>query len=162
MKLLVTVGTTAFNSLFETLDNCEIPEHVEIECQIANGSYVPKKYQHFRFTDNFEDKLISADAVISHAGAGNVFKLLELGKSSIIVANLERKDSHQIELARYVSENDFAIGIKHLDIITLNNSLRQLQTFKPAPYRKQAFRFAEQLNSKIIEQCQLQLNKSGS
>lgn len=162
MKLLVTVGTTAFNSLFETLDNCEIPEHVEIECQIANGSYVPKKYQHFRFTDNFEDKLISADAVISHAGAGNVFKLLELGKSSIIVANLERKDPHQIELARYVSENNFAIGIKHLNLVNLNDSIRQLQSFEPTPYRKQAFRFADELNSKIIEQCQLQLNKSRS
>ncbi|BDX07652.1 PssE/Cps14G family polysaccharide biosynthesis glycosyltransferase [Planctobacterium marinum] len=150
-KVLVTVGTTPFNSLFEALENCDIPEGLELECQIAEGTYVPRKFSYFRFSDDFAQKLMAADAVISHAGAGTVFSLLELAKPAIVVANLERKDNHQIELARYVAQSELALGVLQID--ALQTAINQLPSFTPASYHKELFFFQEQLNSNILNAC---------
>lgn len=150
-KVLVTVGTTPFNSLFETLEKCDIPDGLELECQIAAGTYVPQKFSYFRFSDDFEQKLKSADAVISHAGAGTVFNLLELGKPALVVANLERKDNHQIELARYVAQSKLALGVLQMD--ALQTAINQLPSFKPESYHKDLFFFQEQLNRNILNAC---------
>lgn len=146
-KIVVSVGTTPFNSLFQNLDHCRIPEGVEIECQIASGSYIPQNFSYFRFTEDFDRTLSSAHAVISHAGAGNVFKLLEMGKPAIVVANLERKDPHQLELARYVNENNLALGLTELS--ALQPSLNKILSFQPSPYQKTGFFLKEQLNASI-------------
>lgn len=154
MKVLVTVGTTSFDSLFAELDNCQIPKYMDIECQIANGIYIPKHFPWFRFSDDFKQKFSEADAIISHAGAGTVFDLLEQGKKSIVAANLERKDKHQEELANYVSTNQLALGITSLD--QLNAKLFQLLDFSPANYQKRAFFRGSELALRVLQKYQLQ------
>jgi beta-1,4-N-acetylglucosaminyltransferase len=111
MKILVTVGTTTFDSLIEYLDQEEIFFHLDIEFQIANGKYVPVNHGFFRFVDPDEiiRKYESADIVITHAGLGTVIQLLEMRKRLIVVPNLERVDKHQLDLGAFLLRNKYAL-----------------------------------------------------
>lgn len=149
MNILVTVGTTSFNSLFEALDSCDIPDSIHIECQIANGDYIPKQFPYFRFADDFFDKLHNADAIITHAGAGTVFHILETGKKSLVVANLERADKHQMELARFVELNDYALSVTSLQ--ELDAKIPRLLDYSPKPYQKTEFFRGAELRDKILQ-----------
>jgi len=58
-----------------------------------------------------------ANFVVTHAGAGTVYSLLEAKSVRLaVVANLERSDKHQSELARYIAENQFACVLSVDDI----------------------------------------------
>lgn len=146
-KVLVTVGTTSFDSLFKCLDKCAIPSDWKLECQIANGDYHPKSGTWFNFDSTFEHKLVDSDFVITHAGAGTVYRLLELGKTCIVVANLERKDQHQKELTQFVREHNYALGIESLG--DLQSAIDALARFTPATYKKTPFFFADKLQQHI-------------
>lgn len=146
-KVLVTVGTTSFDSLFECLDRCVIPSNWVLECQIAKGEYRPKRGTWFSFDSTFDKKLLDADIVITHAGAGTVYQLLELGKNCIVVANLERKDQHQKELTQFVRDNKYALGVALL--ADLQAAIDALADFKPAIYTKTPFFFADKLQQHI-------------
>jgi beta-1,4-N-acetylglucosaminyltransferase len=111
MKYLVTVGTTPFDNLIAVVD--EIAAHYqehEFFCQIGPGHFKPKNA---RYTDFIPDLLlIHKDAlVISHLGAGTVYKLLEQGREFIGVPNLSRADRHQIELYRYLRRKNLALTV---------------------------------------------------
>lgn len=139
MKILVTVGTTSFDSMIELVDNSILKINVECEVifQIAGGSYVPKSGECFKFLDKINDYYIEFDLVITHAGAGTVFKLLELNKLLIIIPNLERVDKHQLDLAEYMYENKHAMVLWNPDELV---DLIQLSSqFKPVPLTKDKF-----------------------
>ncbi|AWL11248.1 N-acetylglucosaminyldiphosphodolichol N-acetylglucosaminyltransferase [Saliniradius amylolyticus] len=139
MRVLVTVGTTTFNGLFRHIDNIagQLPE-LEFVCQIANGDYEPRHCKWFRFSQNIENEYKQSDVVITHAGAGSVYQLLEMEKVLIVVPNLERKDQHQLDLARYVGGENYALVANNAsEILT---GLRKIkQGYKPTPYQKESF-----------------------
>jgi beta-1,4-N-acetylglucosaminyltransferase len=110
MNILVTVGTTKFNSLIEYIDSEINNPDLNIEFQIADGEYIPKNHSYFKFLDNdaINEKYINADIIITHAGCGTIYKLLEMKKKFIIVPNLERSDKHQLDLAGYMTKNKYA------------------------------------------------------
>jgi beta-1,4-N-acetylglucosaminyltransferase len=111
MKILVTVGTTTFDSLVEYIDK-EKPFHqFDIEFQIANGKYTPVNHRYFRFVDPAEiiSKYESSDIIITHAGIGTVIQLLEMKKRLIAVPNLERVDKHQMDLSAFIARNRYAL-----------------------------------------------------
>lgn len=107
MNIFVTIGNTQYNQLIEALDKL-VPTDFNLTIQLADGHYLPKNHQYIRFTNDIEKYFSEADIVISHAGAGSVFRLLELGKKLIVVPNFERVDDHQLDLADFVHENNFA------------------------------------------------------
>jgi beta-1,4-N-acetylglucosaminyltransferase len=117
MKIFVTVGTTKFDSLIEYIDQNKEFDDLNIECQIANGKYIPKNHLYFKFCENSAiiRKYESADLIISHAGAGTIYKLLEMRKRIIIVPNLDRVDKHQLDLAQYMDKNKYALVSYKLD-----------------------------------------------
>lgn len=108
MKIFVTVGNTQYNSLIKAIDETLSPYDFNITIQLADGSFTPKNHQFFRFSDEIQYYFNDADVVITHAGAGTVFQLLEDKVKMVVIPNHERIDTHQLDLAQYVDNNKFA------------------------------------------------------
>lgn len=113
--IFVTVGTTTFESLIKAVDKAKLKGKVII--QKAGGKYQPQNYEFFDYTDNFDDYIKKADIVITHGGAGTLFKLLALGKKIIGIANEERKDLHQWDILKKLSQEKYLIWCQELDQI---------------------------------------------
>lgn len=107
MNIFVTVGTTPFDTLIEAIDTFNFKERLNITMQISTGKYVPKNYKFFDFTERINEYYEQANIVVTHAGAGSIYNLLEKGKKIIIVPNLDRIDKHQDEISNYVYKNNY-------------------------------------------------------
>ena len=90
MRILVTVGTTRFDSLIKYLDETFAGLDFEFTFQIADGKYEPVNFPFFTFSSDINTYYKESDLVICHAGAGTIYKLLESRKKVIIVPNTER------------------------------------------------------------------------
>lgn len=122
MKIFVTVGTTPFESLIKYID-INIKNH-EVIAQISDGKYMPQRMKSFNYTKNIEEYYKWADIVITHAGAGSVYKLLEMQKRIIVVPNLERLDNHQLELANFIESNNYGEVFYKLEDIKINKNVK--------------------------------------
>ena len=96
----------------------------------------------------FEDYYKHSDVIITHAGAGTIFKLLELNKKIIVIPNLERVDKHQRDLANFLGENEYALVAWNLD--DLLDCLRLVESFQPSVFKKEPFFKAEEIASFIL------------
>jgi len=143
MKILVTVGTSAFDSLIKAVDEQLKPTDYQVICQIADGSYKPDKHNYLSFSDNFEDLIDSVDIVITHGGAGTIFNLLERGKKLLVVPNLERIDKHQMDLGNFIEINDY--GVICTDLKQLLSQLEFCQKHTPKRYQKEKFFMANEI-----------------
>jgi beta-1,4-N-acetylglucosaminyltransferase len=108
-RVLVTVGTTPFDSLIrEAFQQLCLPEY-ELTLQVSNDSKLPTSMPNsYSFVRNITSLYAHADLVVTHAGAGSVFRLLELGKRIVVVPNTERRDKHQFDIAKWVYINELA------------------------------------------------------
>lgn len=147
MKILVTVGTTVFDTLIEYIDK-NISKDYPITLQIASGSYKPQNFEYFTYSDNFNDYIDSSDIIITHAGAGNVYNLLEKKKKIIVVPNLERKDKHQKDLAKYIDNMNYAFVA--FDFKDIDRMLKKISHTKFKKYSKTKFFGSEEILRAII------------
>lgn len=109
MKIFVTVGTTPFDSLIEFLDK-NLIQGPEVVFQISrDAKYIPQHFTYFDFVIDIQTYYEESDLIITHAGAGSIYNLLELKKKIIIVPNLDRVDQHQTDIADYMHTNQYAI-----------------------------------------------------
>lgn len=137
MKILITIGTTKFDTLIEYLDTNLDYAKKEVLFQIANGMYEPKNFPFIRFTDQIVEKYIDSDLIITHAGCGSILSLLELNKKIIIVPNMDRLDKHQLDIANFMHENKYAIScLEFNDILTAIKNI-ELTNFRL--YKKNSF-----------------------
>ncbi|MGL4800922.1 MAG: PssE/Cps14G family polysaccharide biosynthesis glycosyltransferase [Cetobacterium sp.] len=123
MKIFVTVGTTPFESLIKYIDT-NIKNH-ELIAQISTGKYIPKKMESFDYKENIENYYKWADLIITHAGAGSVYKLLEMGKRIVVIPNIERLDNHQLELANFIEKNNYGEVFYKLEDIKINDNVKR-------------------------------------
>ncbi len=139
MKILVSVGTTAYDSLIEKVDLVSSSfSDFEFFAQISTDcSYKPINIKYIDFIENFSDFVLGYDVIITHAGAGNIYSLLELEKRLVVVPNLTRIDKHQADIARFVQENNFCEVCWELD--ALIHSLETVIHHSYAKYSKQDF-----------------------
>ncbi len=139
MNILVTVGTTAFDELIKVIDESfKHDQSIDIIAQISSSSsYTPKNIESFEFSNDFQYFVESADLIVTHAGAGSVYSMLEKGKKLIVVPNLTRADDHQLELAKYVQDNDFAVSC--FDLTEIKNCIKGIENIKFKPYRCEKF-----------------------
>ncbi|MDV5172112.1 PssE/Cps14G family polysaccharide biosynthesis glycosyltransferase [Photobacterium rosenbergii] len=144
-KCLVTVGTSSFDSLLKELDSLRI-DSLDIYFQTGTSKYKPKNYQHSPFIDNFNDSLREYDLIISHAGAGSVYHMLECNYNIIVVPNTDRVDLHQLELAKFVESNNLALTCH--DISEIKTKIEVALTHpKFDKYTKEEFfKFSEIIN----------------
>jgi beta-1,4-N-acetylglucosaminyltransferase len=139
MNILVTVGTTAFDELISVIDQSfENDKSVNIVAQVSSSSnYTPKNFEAFEFSDHFQFYVDAADLIVTHAGAGSVYSMFEKTKKLIVVPNLTRADNHQLELAKYVQDNHFAMSCFNLKEIA--DCINKAKSIDFKPYRCEKF-----------------------
>ncbi len=137
MKLFVTVGTTPFDALIRKADS-QLSNDFELISQISEGQYKPKHHQYFRFSDQVENYINDADIVISHGGAGTIFKVLEMSKKLIIVPNFDRVDHHQSDICEYMDRNNHAEAC--IDLTNLLDLVNKVKKTEFLPYKPDEFR----------------------
>lgn len=111
--VFVTVGTTQFDKLIETVASEEVLQKLKqlgyskVTLQTGGGDCVPVVsekipglvLEHFQYKPSIKEDIAAADLVISHAGAGSVLESLGAGKPLLVVINDELMGNHQTELA---------------------------------------------------------------
>jgi len=142
MNIFVTVGSTRYDSLFHAVEHALNDSHKAI-FQIADGEYSHSKITTIRFVKNIDEYYKNADVIITHAGAGSVYNLLEMGKKVIVVQNIERVDAHQQDLVRFVEEEKYGLGC--YDISQIAEKVREVEHFEPTPYVKNEFNKAKEI-----------------
>lgn len=123
-KVLITVGTTPFDDLIRYCDlNIDIKQY-EVLAQVSNLSkYKTKNIKTIEFSDNIFDLYEQHDIIMSHAGAGSVYNLLELNKKVIFVPNYTMKDNHQEDIIKFVTKNNYALSLNIKNKLDINNLL---------------------------------------
>ena len=106
MNIFVTVGHTHYNALFKAVNEQLSSDKYHIVNQISEGTYTPDNHKYFKYSTQIQDEIMKADLVITHAGAGSVFNLLEIAKPTLIVPNFDRIDNHQKDIADFVMKNN--------------------------------------------------------
>jgi beta-1,4-N-acetylglucosaminyltransferase len=147
MKIFVTVGTTSFDSLIKFIDEKFHKNKYEIIFQISEGKYIPKNFEYFTFSENIDFYYENCDVVITHAGAGSIYRLLELKKKIIIIPNIERVDKHQIEIAEYMKENKYALMCSNIK--ELNLSIDNIMNVELKSFQKEEFFVHSQIREMI-------------
>lgn len=137
MRVLVTVGTSPFESLIAAADELSLPAGWEMMLQIGSSIYEPRNHPWLRLSSNFTEELVRSDLVIAHAGIGIVFELLALKKSFLVCPNMERADRHQIELADFVEHQQLASVCR--DLSYLRSCVLATLDFTPKEFVPQGF-----------------------
>jgi len=147
MSIFVTVGTTRFDLLVSTIDK---GQHASIATlQVANGEYEPQHANWFRFTSSIDEYIDKADIVICHAGAGSIFNLLQAGHVPIVVPNTVRRDKHQLEIARWLDRNNFAVvAFEPEEVNVVIDNYAELKN-NCAAFNTPRFFYSENLNQLI-------------
>ncbi|XP_011501018.1 PREDICTED: UDP-N-acetylglucosamine transferase subunit ALG13 homolog [Ceratosolen solmsi marchali] len=113
-RILVTVGTTKFDELINTITTNEVLQELnnqgynELILQIGKTNFQPNcssrcgfnNIKAFHLNSSLHEVMKSADLIISHAGAGSCLEALELLKPLIIIINDHLMSNHQLELAK--------------------------------------------------------------
>ncbi|WP_170560577.1 PssE/Cps14G family polysaccharide biosynthesis glycosyltransferase [Ruegeria atlantica] len=151
MKFVTTVGTTAFDSLIEKVDTLSDKfGEFEFLSQIGPGTYQPHNHPWVTLEKNFLSR--HRDAIlITHCGAGTVYYLLEERIPFIAVPNLERADTHQIELAQFLHQNSYAPVCFDVEDLSKVFQNRTWETFSFVPYEKDNFFRADEIRQKIYQ-----------
>ncbi|EJD6044842.1 hypothetical protein M0K80_RS21505 [Providencia rettgeri] len=148
MRLFVTVGTTAFDELIESVDNLFSDKNThEINYQIANGLYKPLSGNYFNFQPEIEKYYINSDVIITHAGAGSIYHLLKLRKKIIIVPNFNRIDQHQSDISSFMEKNKYSLVC--WDLNNIKNIIDEIQNFTPREYTYNSFFMYDEISSYI-------------
>lgn len=137
MNIFVTVGHTHYNLLFKAVNEQLSPEKHHVVNQISDGDYLPDKHKYFKFTQDITAQIAQADLVITHAGAGSVFHLLEIGKPIVVVPNFERVDEHQKDLANFIEKNNYASvcnDLAQLAHCVLEATSKTFNPYESAPF----------------------------
>ncbi|MGS0534544.1 PssE/Cps14G family polysaccharide biosynthesis glycosyltransferase [Pseudoalteromonas sp. SaAl2] len=136
MKVFVTTGTTEFGPLIDAVVALSEEYEIIVQSPISKTS-TSKNCKFFTFVDDISTYYQWADLIITHAGAGSVYKLLELGKRIVVVPNLTRKDQHQSQLADYVRDSNFGSVCYNLEL--LGEVLKESDSKQFSTYHKECF-----------------------
>ena len=164
MKAFITVGTTEFEKLIETINQEETIQSLlnlgikELTIQYGHGKIIPEeklgmKINSFRTKPSILDEFEKADLIITHAGAGSVRESLQMKKPTIVVINDTLMHNHQTEMAQKLSE---------LEAVTYcaspNQLLEILKTYKIEQKKDVIFKGKEHekmMSDLLKEWCEL-------
>ncbi len=119
----VTVGTTKFEALVETVDSEPVLAALRahgferVLVQYGAGEHVPfagaKKdlgmvLESYRFKPSLQEDFAAASLVVTHAGYGCLMESLGLGKAVVAVINTRLMDNHQTEIASELARHGYA------------------------------------------------------
>ncbi|EFC49926.1 predicted protein [Naegleria gruberi] len=148
MKIFVTVGTTQFEDLIQLICKPSVLQvfynqgYTHITIQIGTGSFEPPSqcpikgmtWECYRKKPSIKEDIISADLMITHAGAGSIFETLKLGKKLIAVPNESLMGNHQLELAKALEGTGNLISARICNfeqVISDPSIFQKILTLKP-------------------------------
>ena len=104
--IFVTVGTERFDALIEQVDDLVASGVIagDVFAQIGVGRYLPKHIEFARFVRDMHERLLAADATVTHAGVGSTMELIELGRPFVAVVDPLKINNHQLEYAEALAE----------------------------------------------------------
>ena len=150
MKILVTVGTTAFDELTRFVDTSSFFKNHQVTIQYGPGKYIPVNHTAFSFDENIENYYNLSDIVITHGGAGSLYKLLDLQIPVCAVPNLERIDDHQLDICKILSKRGHILyAEKPSSLCTCIQQLINNNT-KLIPFRKEKFFCATEIANFLL------------
>lgn len=142
--VFVTVGTTSFDELIETIISSEAVEALKssgyesLVLQVGRGTVLPSPdsctqitLEVFRFKDSLAEDMKRADLIISHAGAGSCLEALCAGKPLLVVVNDKLMNNHQLELARQLHSDSHVL---YCTCRTLTERLRTMDLSVLLPF----------------------------
>ncbi|OAD52817.1 UDP-N-acetylglucosamine transferase subunit ALG13 like protein [Eufriesea mexicana] len=158
-KVFVTVGTTKFDELIDTVLSSEVLKELsskgynDITLQIGRTLFIPDctprcgfiNIEYFNLSRNIIEYIETTDLIISHAGAGSILDALENKKNLIVVTNENLMDNHQLELAEQLY-ND-----KHLYYCTCRTLLNTIQIMNFAELKPLVYERSKHI-AKLIDQ----------
>ncbi|CAI2382328.1 unnamed protein product [Moneuplotes crassus] len=142
LRVFVTVGSTAFPSLFTIINTVEFLEALNpSQLFIQTGSSNPdleivkelmkeEDLEIFDYDVNYEDFIDRCDLVIGHTGAGTTIDVLSRNKYFVSVINTSLMDNHQEELASKL--NDIS---SRVTVTTPEDLLDAIKSLDPASIR---------------------------
>lgn len=142
--VLVTVGTTKFERLIETVSSNEVLSllhrlgYTTVFFQTGTGKTTEKSFPGVNliynpYVDDFCEAIKCADLVISHAGAGSCLEVLQNQKPLIVVINEDLMDNHQVELAQELQQRNYLYYCTCETLhTTLKNELNRLTVYPKA------------------------------
>ncbi|RBM46827.1 glycosyltransferase [Vibrio tarriae] len=137
-RILVTVGTSSFDNLLMAIDSISL-DGFYFDVQTGSSSYNVINHNSFKWANKLSDLYIDYDLVITHAGAGTIYNLLERGVRFISVPNLERVDKHQDDICKFIEKNNYALVCYNLcDLYNMIASY-DFEKFEFNSYKKNEF-----------------------
>ncbi|XP_059202269.1 UDP-N-acetylglucosamine transferase subunit ALG13 homolog [Centropristis striata] len=142
--VFVTVGTTSFDDLIETITCPEAVQALKargyehLVLQVGRGALLPAadscphiSLEAYRYKDSIAEDMKQADLVISHAGAGSCLEALGAGKPLLVVVNDKLMNNHQLELARQLHMDSHLL---YCTCSTLTETLRSMDLSVLQPF----------------------------
>uniref|UniRef100_A0A3P8SKJ5 UDP-N-acetylglucosamine transferase subunit ALG13 n=1 Tax=Amphiprion percula TaxID=161767 RepID=A0A3P8SKJ5_AMPPE len=143
-KVFVTVGTTSFDELIETITSAEAAQALKArgyDClvvQVGRGALLPDadscphiRLEAFRYKNSLAEDIKQADLIISHAGAGSCLEALGAGKPLLVVVNDKLMNNHQLELAKQLHIDSHLL---YCTCSTLTETLRTMDLSVLRPF----------------------------
>ncbi len=131
--LFVTVGSTDFDALIQTIDRLMPSLGLEGIAQIGRGQYLPLNMPYFRFAPALTPYYERASLVIAHGGLGITMEVLRRGLPLVSVSNPDRYDDHQTDLLSTMAAQGHLIWCRQLD--ELKQAIETAQTASLWPYQ---------------------------
>ncbi|MFH0255807.1 PssE/Cps14G family polysaccharide biosynthesis glycosyltransferase [Vibrio rumoiensis] len=124
-KLLLTLGTTEFSELVNAVIKFSCDSGISTIIQTPNASQfvsasINTNIKVFEYLDNIDCLYKKIPYIITHAGAGSCYRLLELNKKILVVPNLSRIDKHQSDIGNWIKNNDYALYCDNLNNIDID------------------------------------------
>jgi len=139
--LFVTVGTTDFDDLVQTMDHLASELDEKVVAQIGKGNYIPAHMEYFRFAPALDPYFEMARIVISHGGLGTILEVLKKGRKLIGINNTDRYDLHQEELLEVFEEQGHLVWCREMS--SLAEALHRADGQNFIPYHKPRCTIAE-------------------
>lgn len=96
--IFVAVGTTAFSTLVQAMDELSRNLAEEVVMQIGLSNYVPQNCEYFRFAPSLNPYYECASMVVSHGGLGIITEVLNRQLPLVAVEDPDQPDRHQQEI----------------------------------------------------------------
>ncbi|XP_008302280.1 UDP-N-acetylglucosamine transferase subunit ALG13 homolog [Stegastes partitus] len=142
--VFVTVGTTSFDELIETIISSEATQALKargygrLVLQVGRGALLPDadscpniRLEAFRYKNSLAEDIEQADLIISHAGAGSCLEALGAGKPLLVVVNDKLMNNHQLELAKQLHVDSHLL---YCTCSTLTETLRTMDLSVLRPF----------------------------
>ena len=143
MKVFVTVGTTKFDELIQTVTSedflCSLKAVKEVIIQCGHSPYhlIPtncpiKVKEIYPFKKSLKEDMAYCDLIVTAGGSGTILEALEMGKRLLVVPNTTLQDNHQLELVKELENQNYIMSTTISRLSDAISDKRKLKKWKSA------------------------------